>query len=395
MRPRRGILVMLVIVLVFAPVASSAISLKLVNSDGELQSEIDGVKSGETVLTNLVDFFNTLNFNVDWDASLEKLIVDNDENEFRFRPDSKFIKTSGDRVALSSSPVKKNGTIFLEVQSLVDLFSEHSSRSLIWNEARSQLQLRSQSSWESDSSQDPIGEFIQQNEKDRDDGLLVVVDPGHGGRDPGAIGYNGLYEKKVVLETSKKLRAQLRNSYPNIDVRLTRSGDEFLPLQKRTQIANELSADLFISIHANSGRSSVAKGFELFTLSGQASSPSAKELAEIENSALRYEGYSKNELDDVSWILWQLRSTIHTRESRRVARMMGSVMEDTLPSRNRGLKQAPFWVLKDARMPAILVETGFLSNPEGERRLRSSSYQSKIARAIAKAIDRYRTQRNS
>lgn len=395
MQMRRGILLALVFVLLLTPVASSALSVKLVNSDGELQSEIQGLKSENNVLTNLVDFFRTLDFNVNWNASLKKLIVNKKDREFRFRPDSKFVKTGSDEVALSRSPVLKDGALFLDVQSLVNLFGEHSSRSLIWNAARNHLQLRNQSEWNATQSKDdPIGEFIQQSEKDKDKGMLVVVDPGHGGRDPGAIGYSGLYEKKVVLQMAEKIKNVLSEGYPKINVRLTRSSDKFLPLQKRTQIANQLDADLFISVHANSGRSSVAKGFELFTLSGQASDPSAKELAEIENSALRYEGYSKDELDDVSWILWQLRSTIHTRESRRVARMMTSEMEETLPAKNRGMNQAPFWVLKDARMPAILVETGFLSNPEGERRLRTRSYQRKVARSIAEAVSRYRKNRS-
>lgn len=393
MHSRRGILLALVCLMVVLPATASAFSVKLVDTNGELQSEIDGVKTDNSVLTNLVDFFRTMDFDVDWDASLNNLIVDKESGEFRFRPDSKFVKTGSDEIALSSSPVLRDGNLFLDVQSLVDLFGKHSSKSLIWNATRNQIQLRSQNQWSGGSDDDPIGEFIEESDPS-DDGMLVVVDPGHGGRDPGAIGYNGLQEKKVVLEMAKQLKAQLEGDYPDLNIRLTRSSDEFLPLQKRTQIANELDADLFISIHANSGRSSVAKGFELFTLSGEASDPSAKELAEVENSALRYEGYSKDELDDVSWILWQLRSTIHTRESRRVARMMLSEMENALPSRNRGLKQAPFWVLKDARMPAILVESGFLSNPEGERRLRTQSYQRKVARSIAEAVDNYRQKRS-
>lgn len=392
---RRGILLVLVAVFLVTPILTSAQSLKLVNADGQLQSEIQGIKSGGTVLANLVDFFRTLDFSINWDDSLENLAVNKDNKEYRFRPDSKFVKTPGDKITLASAPKFQDGSLYLEVQSLVNIFGENSSRSLIWNEARNHLQLRSQSQWGSEGTQnDPIGEFIEGTGGDEDDGMLVVVDPGHGGRDPGAIGYSGLQEKLVVLRMSEKIKRELENSYDDISVRLTRSSDNFLPLQKRTQIANELNADLFISVHANSGRSSVAKGFEVFTLSGEASDPSAKELAEIENSALRYEGYSKNELDDVSWILWQLRSTIHTRESRRVAELMASEMEQSLPVKNRGLNQAPFWVLKDARMPAILLESGFLSNPEGEQRLRTKSYQRKVARSVAEAIDRYQSKRS-
>ncbi|MFB6344975.1 MAG: N-acetylmuramoyl-L-alanine amidase [bacterium] len=390
---RRGILLVLVLGFLLTPMVSTAQSIELVNSSGELQSTIQSMKSDRNVLANLMDFFRALDFSVDWDESVSSLIVDNEGTQFRFRPESKFVRTGDNKIDLSQAPVFNEGALYLDIGSLVELFGKHSSKSLIWNNARNQLQLRNQSQWSTNEGQeDPIGEFIKGSQDDEK--MLVIIDPGHGGRDPGAIGTNGLQEKKVVLEMAQKMEQVMSQNFSEIDVRLTRSSDEFLPLQKRTQIANQLNADLFISLHANSGRSSVAKGFELFTLSGEASDPSAKELAKIENSALRYEGYSKDELDDVSWILWQLRSTIHTRESRRVASIVSSAMEERLPIRNRGLKQAPFWVLKDARMPAILVETGFLSNPEEERRLQTSTYQQKVARSIAEAVNSYRKKRS-
>ncbi len=216
-----------------------------------------------------------------------------------------------------------------------------------------------------------------------------MVDPGHGGRDPGAIGPDGLQEKDIVLELSLALRDVLQNNYPKLNVELTRDSDKFLPLQKRTQIANQRNADVFVSIHANAGRSSTAEGFEVFTLSSDATDASAEELAEIENSALRYEGVPAEELNDISFILWQLRSTIHTRESRTVPRNIIDSLKARIPGKNRGVKGAPFWVLKDARMPAVLVESGFLSNPEEARRLTSESHQQDLAQAIGEGIDQY------
>jgi N-acetylmuramoyl-L-alanine amidase len=129
-------------------------------------------------------------------------------------------------------------------------------------------------------------------------------------------------------------------------------------------------------------------------LSGEASDDSAKELAEVENSALRYEGVSAEDLEEVSFILWQLRSMIHNRESRSVADDILDAMSNRVSGENRGMRGAPFWVLKDARMPAVLVETGFLSNPEEARRLTRKSHQQDLARAIAEGISNHLDERS-
>ncbi len=391
---RRFFHVTLLVLLVAAASPVSAVQIGLVDSTGTLKGTFPGIDRGKVVLADLDDFFRLLGFRTNWNSSIERMEVNNNSTSFRFRPGTGMILTSGNKLTPINKPIKQGGNLYLAIGSLVKLLSRHSGHSMIWNAARQQVQLQKPGEWSGDttgskSGDDPVGKFIRK-ESPSDTRMVVMVDPGHGGRDPGAIGSNGLYEKKVVLDVGLKLRNVLRRKYSDIKVKLTRKTDKFVPLRKRTQIANQLNADAFVSLHANSARSSFAKGFEVFTLSGEASDPSANELAEIENSALRYEGYSKEELDDVSWILWQLRSTINTRESRVFAGAVVDQMSETLTNQGRGMSQAPFWVLKDARMPAILVETGFLSNPQEAQRLADEAYRRKVARAIAEGIGQFR-----
>lgn len=386
----------LLLVLVYPPV--SANTLNLLDARGQLIKEVSALTRGGDVLIDLYDFFRALDFSVSWDPSTERLDVANDRLEFRFQPDSKRVYAGNRLLNIPAAPTYREGRLFLTAQSAANLFNRHTTQSMIWNPARQRMRLtgseaRAQEPEPESGSDDPIGKFLDQKSQPDTGDFLVVIDPGHGGRDPGAIGTNGLREKRVVLGMAKTLRDHLLENYPRIEARLTRREDRFLALKSRTQVANEMDADLFISIHANSGHSSYASGFEVFTLSGEATDPSARDLAEIENSALLYEGYEKKEIDDLSFILWQLRSTVHTRESRKVARLMLEEMEDLLPISNRGMKQAPFWVLKDAQMPAVLVETGFLSNPSEEKRLQSREYHRRLARALGPAINKFREQR--
>lgn len=397
---RKSWFVCLLVCFLVIPGALPGTTLKMISPDGSLQGEFPGISNGDALMANLTEFFESLGFEISWSSALQRLEVSRDDEKFRFRAESEYVRTPENRLSLSTSPVRKSGELYLDVQSLVRLVQKHSEEEMIWNEARQQVQLQAPGdSWEgpgtdSGESGDPIGQFIDESESESsDDGTLVMVDPGHGGRDPGAIGPDGLQEKDIVLDLSLALRDVLRNDYPNLNVELTRDSDEFLPLQKRTQIANQRDADVFVSIHANAGRSSVAKGFEVFTLQSDATDASAEELAEIENSALRYEGVPADELNDISFILWQLRSTIHTRESRNVATDILDSMEKHVSGENRGMHGAPFWVLKDARMPAVLVESGFLSNPEEARRLSNETHQQDLARAIAEGVNNYIAER--
>jgi N-acetylmuramoyl-L-alanine amidase len=213
----------------------------------------------------------------------------------------------------------------------------------------------------------------------------IVLDPGHGGRDPGAIGPNGLKEKDVVLKIAKRLKETLQKR--GYEVFLTRERDIYLPLEERTAIANTKDADLFVSIHANASRKRGARGIETYILDF----PTDEEAMEL---AARENAISTKKLTDLQIILYSLRLNAMVNESGRLAHHVQGSMCDNLnhiksSHPDRGIKQAPFIVLMGARMPAVLVEVSFISNRAEERRLRSRTYQDKIARAIAEGLNNY------
>ncbi len=221
----------------------------------------------------------------------------------------------------------------------------------------------------------------------------IVIDPGHGGRDCGAIGYRRLKEKKIVLAIAKRLREELKKRHPHLRVILTRSRDRYISLEERTAIANTKKADLFISIHANAHRNRKVAGIETFFLNF-ATDEEAVRVAALENAT------SKKSISDLQSILHHLMLNSKIAESSNLAHMVQRKLVRRLRSkfkhvRDHGVKQAPFYVLIGAKMPAILVETSYISNPTEARRLNNSRYQREIAKGIADGIDAYISQIHS
>ena len=213
----------------------------------------------------------------------------------------------------------------------------------------------------------------------------IVLDAGHGGKDPGAIG-QGLVEKEVTLDIVKRVKRYLEGS--GIEAILTRDSDVFVSLWKRADIANKQNADFFISIHANAAPSAYAKGFEVFYLS-EAVDDSARAIAAAENASLRYESSSfadKRPSTALEAILRDIEYTEARAESRELAEYIASSATSDLGTKDRGVKGARFYVLKGADMPAILIEVGFVSNRQDAVRLKNSSYREELAKAIARGI---------
>jgi len=218
---------------------------------------------------------------------------------------------------------------------------------------------------------------------------LIVLDPGHGGKDPGAISASGYYEKHITLKMAKELKETLEAT-GKYRVMLTRSDDRALALKSRVKIARDAKADLFISIHADSAKNSRAKGLSVYTLSERASDRESAALAERENKvdALINMDFS-DKTPEVANILIDLarRDTMNT--SKDLANYMVREMSRTvrvLPDTHRF---AGFAVLKAQDIPSVLVEIGYLSNREEERLIRTSAYRARIAKALTKAIDKF------
>ncbi|MEN8184843.1 MAG: N-acetylmuramoyl-L-alanine amidase [Myxococcota bacterium] len=214
---------------------------------------------------------------------------------------------------------------------------------------------------------------------------VVVLDAGHGGEDFGARGVSGRYEKDLVLDVARRLSRRL--AARRMRVVMTREVDEFVPLERRTSLANDADADLFVSIHANAARSSEPRGIETFFASLNASDAAAGELAERENRAFASAGASVPAASDpLLAILGDLIATEHLAGSNEFALLAQKRMArlDHMPS--RGVKQAPFVVLLGVQMPAALVEVGFLTNPRDETTLGSTESRDRLAAALAEAV---------
>ncbi len=216
----------------------------------------------------------------------------------------------------------------------------------------------------------------------------IVIDPGHGGVESGAVGLNGSEEKNLSLAIARSLQRLLERRL-RLRVVLTRDGDVEVPLETRTALANQNQADLFISLHFNSYLGVSAHGAETYFLSREASDRVAADVAARENQAGGGEADPESALQ---LILWDLAQSYHLAESQRFANLVQEELNLTLGLRNRGVKQAPFRVLTGATMPAVLVELGFISNPEEEAKLQSPIYQADLVDSLFRAIRRFKTQ---
>src|SRR5437870_849510 len=223
---------------------------------------------------------------------------------------------------------------------------------------------------------------------------MIVLDAGHGGHDSGALGPTGLMEKDVVLDVTRRV-TKLVEERLGVKVRLTRDADHFVTLRDRTSFANRERADLFVSIHANAHRESAADGVETYFLSSEATDSAARQVAALEDGVVQLEqstgrASGLGQVDIVKAILWDLAQSEFQVESSRLAEVVHDSMTQSLRISNRGVKQAGFYVLGGAAMPAILLEIGFVTNPREERKLKDTKYRDEIARAVFAGLAEYK-----
>lgn len=214
----------------------------------------------------------------------------------------------------------------------------------------------------------------------------IVIDAGHGGKDPGAIGKSGLKEKDITLQLARKLKTKLNNDL-DADIILTRDSDVFIPLEERTAIANSKDADLFVSIHINAAPRSNASGIETYILN-------ISNDAEAMRVAARENATSTRSVSDLEFILNDLIKTAKTNDSARLAESVQTNLLSNLrltykDVKGNGVKSAPFYVLVGTKMPAILVEVSFISNPLEEERLQDDRYLNEVVEGISKGLRYY------
>ncbi len=224
--------------------------------------------------------------------------------------------------------------------------------------------------------------------------IIVALDPGHGGEDPGAVGPNGTREKDVVLQIAHRLRDRINATTINgnpMRAFLTRDADFFVPLQVRVQKARRVQADLFVSIHADAFLTPAARGASVFALSQSgASSSAARWMADKENKADLIGGVNVKTQDaNVARAMLDMSTTAQINDSLRLGGALLGEIGNVGKLHKRGVEQAGFAVLKAPDIPSVLVETAFISNPDEEAKLRSEAYQEQLADALMRGINRY------
>jgi len=222
-----------------------------------------------------------------------------------------------------------------------------------------------------------------------EDSIRIVIDPGHGGDDPGAIGPSGAREKDINLQLAKRLSLVLAEIY-GYETILTREDDIFIPLHERTIFANKEKGNIFVSIHCNaSPYNSSADGFEVYFLSEEATDKAAEEIAKFENAVIEMENISLAERQDIERILFSIATNIYMNASAELAGYIVDSVKKEPTVKVNGVRQANFYVLRGANMPAVLIETEYISNPVKEKLLTQYEFQKIIIDRCAEGIDRF------
>ncbi len=220
--------------------------------------------------------------------------------------------------------------------------------------------------------------------------IVIALDAGHGGEDPGSVGLKGTYEKDVVLAIAKRVKTEL-DAIPGFKAMLVRTGDYFIPVRKRPEKAREMRADLFVSIHADAFHDRSVRGGGVFILSnGRASSEAARWIADRQNRSDLVGGVSLDDKDDtLASVLLDLSQSASLEASQQAAERVHKSMSGFATMHKRHVEKASFGMLTSPDIPSMLVETAFISNPKEERQLKSIQWQKKMARAIAKGVQEY------
>ena len=352
--------------------------LKLIENN-ELIGEISTIQNKQ--LFSINDFIRITNSKNFINDKTEKIIFYIDDKKIKITNQIAFVMIDDNLFQLSSKTVKKNKDYYVPAESFLSIINSLSTSISI----------------SLDTNQINLERIIEipkktvkvdlKSEKEKWEFKTIVIDAGHGGKDPGAVGYRGTKEKDIALDVAKRLEKKISK---NMDVKvvMTRDEDVFLRLSERTKIANENNGSLFISIHTNAAEDRRASGFETFLI-GLNKNEYAAKVAARENAVLELEGKTGQELTGEDLIQATIAQAAFASSSETFADMVQKEIKKRVQSRDRGVKQAGFVVLARASMPNVLVELGFISNPAEEKKLRSPQYRDQLATAIYRAVQQY------
>ena len=328
------------------------------------------------------DFIEKTNSKKFINNKTQKVIFYVDDKKIKISNQITFIEIDDNLFQLSSKVVNENGNYYIPTESFFGIIKNlYNSYSIKY--VNNEIRLTSNSGYKK-TVKTPVD---LGSEKEKWEFKTIVIDPGHGGKDPGAVGYRGTKEKDIALDVAKRLEKKLSKNM-NVKIIMTREEDIFLRLSERTKIANESNGNLFISIHTNAAEDRRASGFETFLI-GPNKNEAAVRVAARENAVLELEGKTGKNLTNEDLIQATIAQSAFASKSEQFASMVQKEIKKRVQSKDRGVKQAGFYVLMGASMPNVLVELGFISNPSEEKKLRSPQYRDQLATAIYRAVEQY------
>lgn len=316
----------------------------------------------------LIKLCEAYGMNCSWDTVVRTATITGRSETIILRADSDTVLFNGTARKISRPVVLSAGTVFVPVSFARENFMPAASRGVVTP---------------------PVAAAPEAEAPKKFAIKTIVLDTGHGGKDVGAVGpAYGTKEKNLALVLSKKIKAILESN--GIRVIMTRSDDTFISLERRADIANKSGAELFVSVHINASRSRVMRGFECYYLSN-ATDDTARALQAFEDSSLKLsdsaDAMHSSQLDKT---LWDMSLTENRTESGELASYICSSVQDSLVIKNRGVRTARFYVIKNVNIPSVLVEAGYLSNRSEELQLKDSALLDRLAEAIARGILRYK-----
>ena len=352
-------------------------TIKLIKNS-KLLNKIDTIENNKFFSIN--DFLSSTGSEPYINEKTEKIVFYLDNKKIKITNGITFLLIDDNIYQLSSKVVRQNNEYFVHIDSFINIV----------NSSLQNLSIISNSSEIIISSTAKTKNVAIKNidiEKNKWKFSTIIIDPGHGGKDPGAVGYRGTLEKDIALDVAKRLEKKISKNM-KVKTVLTRDEDIFLRLGERTRIANENNGSLFISIHANAATDRRASGFETFLI-GPNKNEAAVRVAARENSVLELEGVAGKKLTNEDLIQATIAQSAFASKSEKFAALVQEEIGKRVQGKNRGVKQAGFYVLMGASMPNVLVELGFISNLAEEKKLRSSQYREVLATAIFRALEKY------
>jgi len=369
------------IIFLFSLLSAKTESKIKVFENNILVGEISTIQNKNLFSVNdLIEITNSKKFIND---KTQKAVFYVDNKKIKISNQITFIEIEDTLFQLSSKVINKNGVYYLPTESFFGIIQDLSDSSSI-KYTNNEIRFTSISV-----DKKIVKKKVDlRSKKEKWEFKTIVIDAGHGGKDPGAVGYKGTKEKDIALDVAKRLEKKLSKNM-NVKVVMTRDEDVFLRLSERTKIANESNGNLFISIHTNAAEDRRASGFETFLI-GPNKNEAAVRVAARENAVLELEGVAGKKLTNEDLIQATIAQSAFASKSEQFASMVQQEIKKRVQSRDRGVKQAGFYVLMGASMPNVLVELGFISNPSEEKKLRSPQYRDQLATAIYRAVEQYK-----